>query len=323
MEFNREKIEELSKLGSRGAFGAEMMEIGAEDDNVFVMSADLGDATRVSQFGRKYPEKYLNIGIAEQNLVGAATGMALNGRTVVATTFAAFASMRACEQVRTDMCYMQANVKLIGADAGVVMGTLGNTHYAIEDIGVLRSIPYLTILSPADGVEIVKATRAAVYRKGPVYMRLTGGAGLPIVYDSDMDYEIGKAITLHEGKDATLIATGSMVWYSMEAAKLLYAKGISVRVIDMHTIKPLDEAAVERAARETGAVFTVEEHSIIGGLGAAVAEVMAGMGNVPKLVRIGLPDGFGKIGTYSYQLNRYGLTADGIVAKVEAGLARR
>ncbi|HWR22115.1 MAG TPA: transketolase C-terminal domain-containing protein [Feifaniaceae bacterium] len=320
MEFTKEQVQKLSQLGSRGSFGEAMMEIGAANDDVFVMTADLGDATRVSQFGRAYPEKYLNIGICEQNLVGAAAGMALGGRTVVATTFAAFAAMRACEQVRTDMGYMRANVKLIGADGGVVMGTLGNTHYAVEDIGCLRSCPYLTILSPADGVEIVKATFAAVEMQGPVYLRLTGAAGLPIVYEEDFNYEIGRAVTVKEGGDVALIATGSMVYYSLEAAKLLAKKGISARVVDMHTIKPLDEEAVRKAVKETGLIVTVEEHNILGGLGAAVAEVVAGAGNAPKLVRIGLPDSFGPIGTYQCQLKRYGLTAQDIAEKVLQGL---
>jgi len=316
MEFTQEQVRNLSQLGSRGSFGAAMMEIGAADSNVFVMTADLGDATRVSQFGRAYPDQYLNIGICEQNLVSAAAGMALGGRTVVATTFAAFASMRACEQVRTDMGYMRANVKLVGADAGVVMGTLGNTHYAVEDIGCLRSCPYLTILSPADGVEIVKATFAAVAMEGPVYIRLTGGAGLPAVYEEDFAYEIGKAVTLREGRDVTLIAAGSMVFYSLEAAKLLAAKGVDARVVDMHTVKPLDEQVIARAVKETGLIVTAEEHNILGGLGAAVAEVVAGIGNAPRQLRIGLPDSFGPIGTYPYQLKRYGLTAEDIAGQV-------
>lgn len=317
MNFTRDQVEKLSQLGSRGAFGAAMMELGAEDPNLVVITADLGDATRVSQFGRAYPDQYLNIGIAEQNLVGAAAGMALAGRTVVATTFAAFASMRACEQVRTDMGYMRANVKLVGADAGVVMGTLGNTHYAVEDIGVLRSCPYLTILSPADGVEIVKATRAAVAMDGPVYIRLTGKAGLPVVYQEDFDFQIGKAVRLREGGDVTIFATGTMVYFALRAADVLAEQGVRARVVDMHTIKPLDAAEITAAAQETGLLISVEEHNVLGGLGAAVAEVVAGIGNTPKLVRIGLPDSFGPIGTYEYQLQRYGLTAEQLAADIQ------
>lgn len=323
MNFTKEQVKKLSDLGPRGAFGEAMMEIGATNDSVFVMTADLGDATRVSQFGRAYPDKYLNAGIAEQDLVGAAAGMALTGRTVVATTFAAFASMRACEQVRTDMGYMRANVKLIGADGGVVMGTLGNTHYAVEDIGVLRSCPYLTILSPADGVEIVKAVNAAIEMDGPVYLRLTGKSRLPIVYESDFDYHIGKAVRLCEGSDMTFFATGSMVYSALRAAELLAADGIRARVVDIHTIKPIDEAEIAAAVCETELLVSVEEHNVLGGLGAAVAEVVAGIGNCPKLLRIGLPDSFGPIGTYEYQLKRYGLTAGQIADQIRAQLKRK
>ena len=276
----------------------------------------LSDATRITEFSKRFPKKFLNVGIAEQNLVGIASGMALAGKTVFATTFAAFAAMRSCEQLRTDMGYQQANVKLVGADGGVVMGTLGNTHYAVEDISIVRALPYVVLLSPADGLEIVKATLAAAEYKGPVYIRLTGAANNPIVYREEYEYKIGKAITIAEGKDVTLIATGTMVATALEAARLLQDAGVSARVVDMHTIKPLDEEAVRKAARETGLIATIEEHSILGGLGGAVAEVMAEMGNAPKLVRIGLPDSFGPIGTYLEQLERYGLTGRQIADKI-------
>lgn len=320
MKITAELVKELSKLGTRSAFARTMMELGESNDNVFVMTADLGDATRVSQFGKAFPNKYLNVGVCEQNLVGIAAGMALGGKTVVATTFATFASMRACEQVRTDMGYMKANVKLLGSHGGVVMGTLGNTHYAIEDIGVMRSFPYLTILSPADGVETIKATFAAVEMDGPVYIRLTGEDNHPIIYHEDFDYQVGKSIELRGGNHVSLIATGSMVYYSLEAAKILAKKGIETRVIDMHTIKPLDEDSIARCVRETGLIATVEEHSVLGGLGSAVAEVVAGIGNAPKLLRIGLPDSFGPIGTYACQLKRYGLTPECIASRVEETL---
>jgi len=311
-EINEAFIKELSELGARGAFGEAMMYLGEKMDDLVVMTADLADATRVTQFREKFPDKFYNIGIAEQNLVGVAAGMALAGKTVFATTFAAFAAMRSCEQLRTDMGYMKTNVKLIGADAGVVMGTLGNTHYAVEDISIVRAMPYVTLLSPSDGLSVYKATIAAAEYKGPVYMRLTGAKNNPIVYMEDFKYEIGKAITVREGKDATIIATGSMVANAVGAAKLLKGKGISVTVVDMHTIKPLDESVIEKAANETGLIVTAEEHSILGGLGAAVAEIVAGIGNAPKVIRVGLPDSFGPIGTYADQLERFNLTAGDI-----------
>lgn len=314
-EINEAFAKELSELGPRGAFGKAMMYLGEKMDDLAVMTADLADATRITQFRKKFPEKFYNIGIAEQNLVGIAAGMALAGKTVFATTFAAFASMRSCEQLRTDMGYMKANVKLIGADAGIVMGTLGNTHYAVEDISIVRAMPYVVLLSPSDGLEIYKATIAAAEYKGPVYIRLTGAKNSPIVYKEDFKYEIGKAITISEGKDATIIATGSMVASAVSAAKLLESKGISVTVIDMHTIKPLDVDVIKKAVKETGLIVTAEEHSILGGLGAAVAEIVAEIGNAPKVIRVGLPDSFGPIGTYEEQLERYKLT-EGDIANV-------
>lgn len=316
IQINDAAIKELSEIGSRGAFGKAMLELGETREDVIVVTADLSDATRVTEFRKRYPEKFLNIGIAEQNMVGVAAGLAIAGKTVFATTFAAFAAMRSCEQVRTDMGYQNANVKIVGADGGIVMGTLGNTHYAVEDISIIRAMPNLVILSPADGLEIIKAAIAASQHRGPVYIRLTGGKNSPIVYNEDYDFQIGKAVTLKEGRDVTLIATGSMVAVSMKAAELLGNKGIRARVVDMHTIKPIDEEAIKMAVEETGLIVTVEEHSVIGGLGAAVAEVVAGIGRAPKVVRIGLPDKFGPIGTYEEQMERYGLTVGNIVGTV-------
>ncbi len=313
---NPENIQKWSQLGSRGAFGAAMMELGETMDNLVVLTADLSDATRVTQFKEKFPEKFYNVGIAEQNLVGIACGLAKEGKTVFATTFAAFAAMRCCEQVRTNMGYMKLNVKLLGADGGVVMGTLGNTHYAVEDIAITRAMPNMTVLSPADGLEIIKATIAASRMNGPVYIRLTGAANNPIVYTEDYDFEIGKAVTLKEGTDLTIIATGTMVAESVEAAALLEKKGLSVRLVDMHTIKPLDTDVIRKACSETGAIYTVEEHSTIGGLGGAVAETVSEIAGSPRLVRIGLPDSFGKIGTYRHQLERYGLTGPQIAQRI-------
>jgi transketolase len=315
-------IKALSEVGSRGAFGRAMLQLGETMDTLVVVTADLADATRVTEFRKRFPAKFINVGIAEQNMVGIATGLAMAGKTVFATTFAAFAALRSCEQLRTDMGYQKANVKLVGADGGVVMGTLGNTHYALEDISVVRAMPNITLLSPADGLEIYKTTLAAAEHTGPVYIRLTGGGDNPIVYHEDYKFEIGKAITLTEGRNVTLFATGSMVAAAVGAARLLKDAGVSARVVDIHTIKPLDTQTIIKAVHETGLLVTVEEHSIIGGLGAAVAEAVAGEGNAPRLIRIGLPDSFGPIGTYHEQLERYGLTDKHIAEKVIAGLKK-
>lgn len=320
MKINEADIKKWSEIGSRGAFGKAMLELGETMDDLVVLTADLSDATRVTEFRKRFPHKFYNVGIAEQNLVGVATGLAMAGKTVFATTFAAFAAMRSCEQVRTDMGYMKSNVKIVGADAGVVMGTLGNTHYAIEDIAIMRAMPYMVILSPADGAEIVKATLAAAEYKGPVYIRLTGARNNPIVYKEDYRYEIGKAVTLTEGRDVTIIATGTMVAMSIKAAKNLKTRGVSARVVDMHTIKPLDTEVIIKAAAETGIIITAEEHSILGGLGGAVAEVVAEIGGAPKVIRIGLPDRFDHVGTYEDQLERFGLTEKHIVEAVVKNL---
>lgn len=320
MKIDEATIKTLSEAGSRGAFGKTMLYLGETMDNLVVVTADLSDATRVTEFRKRFPAKFINVGIAEQNLVGIASGLALAGKTVFATTFAAFAALRSCEQLRTDMGYQKANVKLLGADAGVVMGTLGNTHYAVEDISVVRAMPNITLLSPADGLEIVKATLASAEMHGPVYIRLTGGANNPVVYHEDYDYKVGKAVTLAEGDDIAIFATGSMVATALGAARILKDAGVSSRVMDVHTIKPLDEDAIRKAVRETGLLVSVEEHSVIGGLGAAVAEVVAGEGNAPRLLRIGLPDSFGPIGTYREQLERYGLTEKQIAEKILAAL---
>ena len=309
-----EKVKLWSELGSRGAYGQAMMMLGEEREDVIAMTADLSDATRITQFRKKYPDRFFNIGIAEQNLVGVGAGMSMRGYTVFCTSFAAFISMRSCEQVRTDVGYQKANVKLIGADGGLVMGTLGNTHYALEDVGVIRSMPNLTILSPADGVEIVKATLAAAEFEGPVYIRLTGGKNNPVVYQEDYPFEIGKAVWLKRGEDMTMIAAGTMVYEAMQAAEILKEQGVDAGVLNMHTIKPLDEAAVKECMA-IGPIVTVEEHSVLGGLGAAVCEVACEKGAVVH--RIGIPDAYGPIGTYQEQLARYGLKGKQIAEKIQ------
>lgn len=322
IEINEANIKTWSEIGSRGAFGKAITYLGETMEDLAVVTADLSDTTRVTEFRRKFPDRFYNIGIAEQNMIGIASGLALAGKTVFATTFAAFAAMRCCEQLRTDMCYQKANVKLVGADAGIVMGTLGNTHYAFEDISIIRAMPDVVILSPADGLEIVKATLAAAEYKGPVYIRLTGGPDNPVVYKEDYKFEIGEAVTLRDGSDTAIFATGAMVSKALTASDILKNKGISARVVNIHIIKPLDTDVIRKAVNETGLIVTVEEHNIVGGLGAAVAEIVAEAGRAPRLVRIGLPDRFGPIGTYSEQLVRYGLTETNIADTIIKCLER-
>jgi transketolase len=305
---NEANIKTWSEIGARGAFGKAVIGVAEECPKVVVLTADLSDATRVTEYSKKYPDRFFQIGIAEQNLIGVASGFALYGKVPFATTFAAFASMRCCEQVRTDVCYTNSNVKVVGADGGVVMGTLGTTHYGLEDIAIFRAMPNMTILSPCDGLEVVKATFAAALYDGPVYIRLTGAKNAPIVNHKDYDFVIGKAIQLRDGKDVSILATGTMVAKALGAADLLKQKGISARVINFHTIKPLDVEILKKAAAETSLVVTVEEHSVIGGLGSAVTEVISEIKNSPRVIRVGIPDQFGHIANYEGLLKRYGLT---------------
>ena len=305
-----------SKLGSRGTFGAAMMELGQTSDNLMVLTADLSTTSGLDRFKNAYPEKFLNVGIAEQNMIGIAAGMAKEGKTVFATTFATFAAMRSYEQVRVHMGYMGLNVKVVGLASGMAMGMFGNTHYGIEDIALMRAVPGLTVLSPADGAEIVKTVIAAAEYQGPIYIRLTGAMNNPIVYKEDYDFTIGKAVTLREGTDITILATGTMVYESLIAAKLLEDNSISATVVNMHTIKPLDTSIIDRACKTTELIVTVEEHSVIGGLGGAVAEYKSRIANAPPQLFIGLPDMFGKNGDYKYLLEKYELTGKQIAQTI-------
>jgi transketolase len=280
------------------------------------MVADLGRAMGASGFAKSFPERYLQCGIAEQNLIGMAAGLASCGKIPYLTSFAPFATMRCCEQIRVDLAYNNLPVKVIGSESGVSMGVLGTTHYALEDIGVLRSISNLVIISPADGLELVKVMYAVLTLKGPVYIRLGGGKTIPMVYKEDYTFTIGKAVTLKEGTDGTLIATGTMVDKAMKAAEILSNDNIHFRVLNIHTIKPIDEEAIVKAATETKNIITIEEHNIIGGLGSAVGDVMAQHG-VGKLLKMGLPDEFPEsIASYPDLLERYGLTSRNIAEKV-------
>jgi transketolase len=309
-----------SKLGSRGTFGVAILEYAPEIENLMVLTADLSTTSGLDRFKKTYPEKFLNVGISEQNMIGIAAGMANEGRTVFVTTFSNFAAMRSYEQIRLDLGYMESNVKVVGLAGGMAMGMFGNTHYGIEDMALMRAVPGLTVVSPADGIEIVKAVVASAKHQGPVYIRLTGAMNNPIVYSEDYEFVIGKGITLKRGKDITIIATGTMVYESLVAAKLLEESSIFVTVVNMHTIKPLDTNLLEQIISSSKLIVTVEEHGIIGGLGGAVAEFKATKDNSPRQVFIGLPDKFGKAGEYKYLLQKYGLTGKKIAQRIESEL---
>ncbi|MCH4889178.1 transketolase family protein [Acidaminobacter sp. JC074] len=305
----------MSKIATREAYGKSLARLGLENKNIVVLDADLSKSTKTAEFKKVCPERFINVGIAEQNLAGISAGLATTGKIPFMSTFAMFAAGRAFEIIRNAICYPNLNVKVCATHAGLTVGADGASHQAIEDLALMRSIPNMVVLNPADAVSADKIIEAAVAYDGPVYVRL-GRAPVPVVYNEDSKIEIGKANTIKEGTDVTIIATGIMIAEAMDAAETLEAEGISVRIIDMHTIKPLDNEAVIKAAKETKAIVTAEEHTIFGGLGSAVAEVL--VENHPtKMRRIGVKDTFGESGTPAELLEKYGLTANDIVKAVK------
>ncbi|MBQ3063432.1 MAG: transketolase family protein [Clostridia bacterium] len=308
------------KIATREAYGAALAELGEKYDFV-VLDADLAAATKTGIFKKKYPERHINCGIAEGNMISVAAGLAAAGTTPFASTFAMFAAGRAFEQIRNSVGYPHLNVKIGATHAGITVGEDGATHQCNEDIALMRTIPGMTIINPVDAVEARAAVEAALLHNGPVYMRF-GRYALPVINDADYKFELGKGVTMREGTDVTLIATGLPVHLALTAAEMLAAEGISARVVNIHTIKPLDKDIVLKAAAETGAIVTVEEHSVIGGLGAAVCEVVCEGLPVPVL-RVGVEDTFGRSGTVPALLEAYGLTPENIVAKAKAALAQK
>ena len=309
------------KKSTRIAYGEALSKLGEVDEKVLVCDADLAHATMTAYFADKYPDRFYNFGIAEANMMTASAAMAHCGYTVFASTFAVFGTGRAFEQVRNSICYSKANVKIGCSHAGPSCGEDGGSHQAVEDIALMRTLPNMTVLVPADANEMEKAVFAAAKFEGPVYIR-TGRLPTDICIPEDMGFEIGKANQLKDGRDVAVIACGIMVPQALLAAEALAEKGIGVRVIDMHTIKPLDREAVLAAAKDCGAVVTAEEHSIIGGLGGAVAEVLADQTNVP-FERVGIMDRFGQSGKPPILFEEYGLTDKAIIAACERVLARK
>jgi len=312
---------EVIKTATRDAYGKALVELGEKNKNVVVLDADLAAATKTGAFKKAFPERFFDTGIAESNMMSLAGGLATTGFTVFASTFAMFAAGRAFEQVRNTIGYPHLNVKIGATHAGISVGEDGASHQCCEDIALMRSIPGMVIINPADDIEARAAVFAAAEHDGPVYMRF-GRLAVPRVFDENYKFEIGKAVTLKEGTDVTIIATGLMVNEAIEAAKTLEAEGISVELINMHTIKPLDNEAVIKAAKKTGCIVTAEEHNIIGGLGSAVAEVVAEECPVP-VVRVGVNDEFGKSGPAVELLHLYGLDAENIVKKAKLAISKK
>lgn len=305
----------MTKVATRDAYGNALAKIGAENKDIVVLDADLSKSTKTVNFAKEFPERFFNIGIAEQNLIGTAAGLAAGGKIPFASTFAVFATGRAFEQIRNTVCYPKLNVKIAASHAGLTVGEDGGSHQAIEDIAIMRSLPNMTVLVPADGIETEAVVRAAVDYKGPVYIRL-GRPNVPVIMPENYEFQIGKAVRLRDGKDITIIATGIMVSMALEAAEVLAEEGLEVRVVNMASIKPIDTEEVIRAAKETGAIITAEEHNIIGGLGSAVAEVIVENHPVP-MARVGVKDVFGESGTPNDLLEKYELTSKALVQEVK------
>lgn len=297
---------------TRDAYGETLVKLGEENPNIVVLDADLSGSTKTGKFAAKFPERFFNAGIAEGNMMSVAAGLASTGKTVFASSFAMFASGRAFEQVRNSIAYPKLNVKIGASHAGITVGEDGATHQTVEDIAIMRAIPNMVVINPADAVEAAAAVKAAAAYVGPVYLRL-GRLNVPYVYDDSYCFEWGKGVTIKDGKDVTILATGLMVSEAIKAEALLAQDGIDARIIDIHTIKPIDKEIILKAAKETGGIVTAEEHSIIGGLGSAVAEVLAEEYPV-KMARIGIKDVFGCSGKPAQLLEKFELTSKDIAA---------
>lgn len=310
-------MSEVKKIATRESYGNALAELGKEYENLVVLDADLAGATKTGTFQKAFPERHIDCGIAECNMVGVAAGLATTGMVPFASSFAMFAAGRAFEQIRNSIGYPKLNVKIGATHAGISVGEDGATHQCNEDIALMRTIPGMVILNPSDDVEAKAAVKAAYEHVGPVYLRF-GRLAVPVINDNDdYKFELGKGIVLREGKDVTIVATGLEVSESLAAAEKLAADGIEAKVINIHTIKPLDEELIVAAAQETGKVVTVEEHSIIGGLGSAVCDVLAEKAPT-KVLKIGVMDTYGESGPAVQLIKKYGLDADSIYEKVKA-----
>lgn len=316
MTYDLRTAMELSRLATRGVFGLALADVEPLLPDLRIVVADVASSARLDGIAKRVPEKVINVGIAEQNMIGVAAGMASCGKTVFTSSFAPFASMRCFEMLRTQVGYMNLNVKVAALLSGMANATVGNTHYGLEDIALLRTIPNMTVICPCDPFETWKATQDAATMTGPVYLRLTGVNGFAPVYKSDFNFQIGKGIVVMEGKDIAIIATGTMVGECIRAARGLARNGITPTVVDMHTIKPLDTELLNRLFSTHKLIVSVEEHFTIGGLGSAIAEYKADKPNAPQQVMLGVPNEFKHVGSYAYMLDQCGLTANKIANRI-------
>ena len=308
---------ESTAFSTAEIYGKALCELGEKHPEVVALTADLGKSTKIGMFGEKFPDRYFNVGIAEQNMFGIAAGMAKAGLVPFLSTFSQFASFRSADQLHTDLCYQNVNAKVIATHSGTSFGQAGSTHHAICDLALTRSIPNLTVICPADGYETYNAVMAAYNTPGPFYIRINRGFDRVLYKDANYGFEVGKAVEVHEGSDITIIACGSCVFQAFQAAEFLEkADGLKVRVLDMHTIKPLDKEAVLKAVMDTRRIITVEDHTVVGGLGSAVAEVVVESGKGCAFKKLGIQDTFAPIGLHEDIMSYLGIDSNGIIEAV-------
>lgn len=316
IEFNQKNIKRWMMMGTRNAFGTFLTEVAADHPEIFAMTADFTKSTGLIKFKEQYPNQFLSVGIAEQNMISLASGLASEGRNVFASSFASFVTTRCYEQVKVNLGYMKHNVKLVGIASGLGVSHQGNTHYGLDDVSLIRAIPNITIVVPSDCTEVAKATIALAEMNGPAYLRLVGEGFIPIVNEDDYEFEIGKGIKKRDGKDVLIIANGTMVAQSLKVTKELSDLGIEATVINMHTVKPLDIEIINENLEGKKLIVTLEEGQLNGGLGSAVAEYVSSVNNYPKVLRLGIHDMFPHAGSYQYLLKQCGLTVEQIKNKI-------
>ncbi len=319
---DQKKIKTWSLIGARATVGMYALDLVKKDPNLLILSGDVSTSAGLDRFRKQYPNNYIEMGIAEQNLIGVAAGLASENLNVITTTFAPFQTLRCCEQIKVNLSYMKNKVIMIGIASGLVQGPLGYTHCSIEDLSIIRSLPNINVISPADSLETVKAIDAAIKSKYSSYIRITGATNNPIVYSEDYEFTLGKSISLKKGKDIVLLATGTMVKEALNAHKLLKEKNINVSVENFHTIKPIDKKKIIELANSNKLIISIEEHSIIGGLSSAVSEIISSENFNCKQISIGINDTYDKGGSYEFLKKKHGLNADNIITKVNENLEK-
>ena len=319
IEVNERNIKIWSTIGPRATLGIASLELVKQFEKFIILTSDVSTSAGLDRYRKNFPDNYLDVGIAEQNLIGVATGLASENFNVLTTTFAPFQTIRCCEQIKVNLGYMKNKICMVGLASGLVLGNLGFTHCCIEEIGILRSIPNINIVAPSDSLEVIKSLIEAIKADKSTYIRLTGGTNNPIINKKDYDFKIGRSIILREGKDVTIFSNGAILNECLLAADELEKKKISTKVVNMHTIKPIDKKEVINA-KNSNLIVTVEEHNIIGGLGSAVSEINSSIKNSPKQIFIGINDTYSKAGSYDFLKNKYGLSKNNIVNEILSNL---